>query len=65
MNRCSDCAFCWRDDRATIYRREPCWFCLRKGRFFSRNVRVGEQNRIDPHAPACADFEINPKEDSG
>lgn len=53
---CRDCRFCWQDDRSTDYRRPPCFFCRRKGSFFSRNYRIGEGTRIDPDQPACEQF---------
>ena len=56
MNTCADCIYCWLDDRRTDYRRDRCWFCLRRGPFFSRNTPIGTQNRIIPDFPACLDF---------
>ena len=63
MNTCFECRYCWRDDRHTDYRRDPCWFCLRHGAFFSRNTPVGTQNRIVPAMPACPDFAPKPPAD--
>lgn len=53
---CFDCRYCWQDDRSTDYRRPPCFFCRRKGSFFSRNYRIGEGTRIDPKQAVCAQF---------
>lgn len=55
-NSCETCQFAFCDDRCTDYRRDPMWFCRRKGPFFSRNYRVGEKTRIDPKSPACDDY---------
>ncbi len=57
MNTCSQCRWCWTDDRRTIYRRAQCLFCLRKGPFFSRNTPVNTGNRVSPDHPACPEFE--------
>ena len=55
--RCIDCRHCWKDDRQSVYRRPPLYFCRRKGSFFSRNYRVGEGTRIAPDQPSCLLFE--------
>ncbi len=57
MTRCRNCAFSWEDRRETVYRREDCWFCRKKGPFFSRSYRIGEKTRVDPDAPACPEFQ--------
>ena len=44
---CQDCRYCWQDDRSSVYRRPPFFFCRRKGSFFSRNYQIGEGTRID------------------
>ena len=54
--RCADCRFFYADDRITPYRRDPMFFCRKKGSFFSRNYAVHEQNRILPEDPACSFF---------
>lgn len=56
QNKCSDCHFFYADDRITAYRRETCYFCKRKGAFFSRNYKVGEGTRIGLHDDACENF---------
>ena len=61
MNQhCIDCRYCWKDDRSTVYRRPPMYFCKKKGGFFSRSYKIGVGNRIDPEAPSCEKF--SPKE---
>lgn len=50
---CRTCRYFYADDRITLYRRDPMYFCRKKGVFFSRNVAVHEQNRILPNDPAC------------
>lgn len=55
--RCIDCRHCWQDDRHSVYRRPPLYFCRKKGSFFSRNYRVGEGTRIAPDQLACPLFE--------
>ena len=57
---CQDCRYCWQDDRSSVYRRPPFFFCRRKGSFFSRNYQIGEGTRIDPcqSAPA-SNFLLN------
>ena len=42
---CQDCRYCWQDDRSSVYRRPPFFFCRRKGSFFSRNYQIGEGTR--------------------
>ena len=54
--RCADCRFFCADDRITPYRRDPMFFCRKKGTFFSRNYAVHEQNRILPEDPTCPLF---------
>ena len=53
---CQDCRYCWQDDRSSVYRRPPFFFCRRKGSFFSRNYQIGEGTRIDPCQSACEQF---------
>lgn len=54
--RCADCRFFYTDNRVTPYRRDPMYFCRKKGAFFSRNYSVHEKNRILPKDPACPLF---------
>lgn len=56
QNKCKDCEFFYMDDRITAYRRETCYFCKRKGAFFSRNYQVGEGTRIGYDDAACKNF---------
>lgn len=42
--RCAGCRFFYADDRITPYRRDPMFFCRKKGALFSRNYAVHEQN---------------------
>lgn len=53
---CQNCKYCYRDDRASDYRRDVMFFCRKKGVFFSRNYRVGEGSRIQGDDPACSWF---------
>lgn len=53
---CRDCLYFFADRRETVYRREACCFCKRKGPFYSRSYRVGEKTRIDGEQRACPDF---------
>lgn len=53
---CADCRYFYADDRIMPYRRDPMFFCRKKGAFFSRNFAVHEQNRILPEDPACSLF---------
>lgn len=64
QNKCKDCTFFYDDDRITEYRRDACYFCRRKGAFFSRNYKVGEGTRIDCGDNACKDF-VNKNSDDG
>lgn len=57
---CRDCRWFYADDRSTVYRRPPCYFCRRKGPFFSRSWRIGEGTRIGYDDPACPDFSPKP-----
>ncbi|MFQ9886617.1 hypothetical protein [Negativibacillus massiliensis] len=60
---CIDCRWCWKDDRATDYRRPPFFFCRKKGSFYSRNYRIGEGTRISPTQPVCEKFSPRTKEE--
>lgn len=53
---CKDCKYFYDDNRETVYRRNHCYFCKKKGVHFSRNVKVGEKNRISPNDFACDFF---------
>ncbi|MBC8560000.1 hypothetical protein [Fumia xinanensis] len=55
---CRECRYFYDDCRDTVYRRSHCYFCKRKGLYFSRNCRIGEENRILPDDPACKFFQI-------
>ena len=57
MPQCRDCAFFYADDRVIKYRRQPMFFCNRKGAFHSRNFRIGEGTRIAEDSPACDLFQ--------
>ncbi|MBC8571168.1 hypothetical protein [Zongyangia hominis] len=58
MSKCKDCVYFYADDRGSAYRRPPCYFCRRKGVFFSRNYRVGEGTRIGREDDACEHFRL-------
>lgn len=53
---CRDCYWFFADDRVTDYRRDCYCFCRKKGAFFSRNYRIGEETRIAPDQKACPEF---------
>ena len=53
---CRDCRYFLIDHREHAYRKEQCYFCERKGPFYSRSYRVGEQTRIDEGWEACPEF---------
>lgn len=57
MPFCKDCRFFYADNRVMKYRRQPMFFCNRKGAFHSRNFRIGEGSRIDKDDTACSLFE--------
>ncbi len=56
MPKCSDCTFFYRDDRIIKYRRQPMFFCNRKGSLHSRNFRIGEGTRIAADSDICNMF---------
>ena len=58
---CCDCTYFYADNRITTYRRDPMYFCRRKGVFFSRNTALHKKNRILPDDPACVHFEKTPQ----
>ncbi|MBR5485746.1 MAG: hypothetical protein IKV41_04480 [Oscillospiraceae bacterium] len=60
MPKCSDCAFFYSDDRIIKYRRQPMFFCNRKGSLHSRNFRIGEGTRIAADCDACSMFKPAP-----
>ncbi|MBM6919611.1 hypothetical protein H6A12_00305 [Phocea massiliensis] len=53
---CADCKYFYEDTRITSYRRDPMFFCRRKGIFASRNYAVHEKNRILKTDAACSMF---------
>ncbi len=53
---CKDCKYFYEDLRDTVYRRDNCFFCKRRGVHFSRNVKQGEGNRVMPDTPICENF---------
>lgn len=53
---CKDCLYFYVDERENVYRREPCYFCKRKGPFYSRSFRIGEGTRITQEDKACPFF---------
>ncbi|MEM0528850.1 hypothetical protein WGC32_00695 [Zongyangia sp. HA2173] len=56
--KCWECQYFYADDRGSAYRRPPCFFCRRKGGFYSRNYKIGEKTRIGREDPACPDFQF-------
>lgn len=65
MPTCRECIHCFADHRSTDYRRPACYFCRRKGCYFSRNYRPGQQTRIHPNQPACDQFAPRPEGEEG
>ena len=64
MPLCKDCRFFYADNRIIKYRRQPMFFCNRKGAFHSRNFRIGEGTRIAENAQACPLFQVREKSSS-